>query len=61
MLGLEAPTQRIDVRTVFGDHGRVVDYLLKTVVNGRLTYDEAVVDASRSRGELSERVAWSSY
>jgi hypothetical protein len=42
----------IDVRPVVGDHGRVVDYVLKTVLNGRLSYDEAVLVLPRSRGEL---------
>jgi hypothetical protein len=35
-----------------GDHERVVDYVLKTVLNGRLSYDEAVLVLPRSRGEL---------
>jgi hypothetical protein len=33
-------------------HRRVVDYVLKTVLNGRLSYDEAVLVLPRSRGEL---------
>ena len=45
--------QRIDVRPVVSDHGRVVDYVLKTVLNGRLSYDEAVLVLPRSRGELA--------
>jgi hypothetical protein len=44
--------QRIDVRPVVSDHGRVVDYVLKTVLNGRLSYDEAVLVLPRSRGEI---------
>jgi hypothetical protein len=44
--------QRIDVRPVVSDHGRVVDYVLKTVLNGRLSYDEAVLVLPRSRAEL---------
>ena len=44
--------QRIDVRPVVSDHGRVVDYVLKTVLNGRLSYDDAVLVLPRSRGEL---------
>jgi len=44
--------QRIDVRPVAGDHGRVVDYVLKTVLNGRLSYDEAILVLPRTRGEL---------
>jgi hypothetical protein len=43
---------RIDVRPVVGDHDRVVDYVLKTVLNGRLSYDEAMLMLPRSRGEL---------
>ena len=44
--------QRIHVRPVVDDHERVVDYVLKTVLNGRLSYDEAVLVLPRSRGEL---------
>jgi hypothetical protein len=44
--------QRIDVRPVVEDHRRVVDYVLKTVLNGRLSYDEAVLVLPRARGEL---------
>jgi hypothetical protein len=44
--------QRIDVRPVVEDHRRVVDYVLKTILNGRLSYDEAVLVLPRSRGEL---------
>ncbi|MDR3489031.1 MAG: hypothetical protein P4M05_29525 [Bradyrhizobium sp.] len=44
--------QRIDVRPVVEDPGRVVDYVLKTVLNGRLSYDEAVLVLPRSRGEV---------
>jgi hypothetical protein len=44
--------QRIDVRPVVEDHRRVVDYVVKTVLNGRLSYDEAVLVLPKSRGEL---------
>ncbi len=37
--------------SVVEDHQRVVDYVLKTVLNGWLSYDEAVVLLPRSRGE----------
>jgi hypothetical protein len=50
--GSGRPIQRIHVRPVVEDHGRVVDYVLKTVLNGRLSYDEAVLVLPRSRGEL---------
>jgi hypothetical protein len=43
---------RIDVRPVTHDHRRVVDYVFKTVLNGRLAYDEAVLVLPRSRTEL---------
>jgi hypothetical protein len=44
--------QRIHVRPVVRDHERVVDYVLKTVLNGRLSYDDAMLVRPRSRGEL---------
>ena len=43
---------RIDVQPVIDHHQHVVDYVLKTVLNGRLSYDEAVLVLPRSRGEL---------
>jgi hypothetical protein len=45
-------TIRIHVEPVVVDHERVVDYVLKTILNGRLSYDEAVLVLPRSRGEL---------
>ncbi len=50
--GSRRTVQRIHVRPVVDDHQRVVDYVLKTVLNGRLSYDEAVLVLPRSRGEL---------
>jgi hypothetical protein len=47
--------RRIDVRPVIEDHGRVVDYVLKTILNDRLSYDEAVLVLPRARGELVRR------
>jgi hypothetical protein len=44
--------QRIDVRPVADGHSRVVDYVFKTVLNRRLTYDEAVLVLPRVRDEL---------
>jgi hypothetical protein len=44
--------RRIDVRPVIEDHGRVMDYVLKTTLNGALSYDEAVLVLPRARGEL---------
>jgi len=51
-VGPGRPALRIDVRPVVEDHRRVVDYVLKTVLNGRLSYDEAVLVLPRARGEL---------
>jgi hypothetical protein len=50
--GSGSSIQRIDVRPVVGAHGRVVDYVLKTVLNSRLSYDDAMLVLPRSRGEL---------
>lgn len=46
--------ERIDVRPVTHDHERVVDYVLKTVLNGRLDHDDAVLVLPRFRGELTK-------
>lgn len=46
---------RSHVRPVIGDHERVVDYVLTTVLNRRLSYDEAVLVlkiAGRARNGL---------
>ena len=51
-VGSGRPALRIDVRPVVKDHRRVVDYVLKTILNGRLSYDEAMLVLPRSRGEL---------
>jgi hypothetical protein len=51
-VGSGRPAIRIDVRPVVEDHKRVVSYVLKTVLNGRLSYDEAVLLLPRSRDEL---------
>ena len=51
-VGSGRPALRIDVRPVVENHSRVVDYVLKTVLNGRLSFDEAVLVLPRSRGEL---------
>ena len=50
--GSGSSIQRIDVRRVVENHEQVVDYVLKTVLNGRLSYDEAVLVLPRSRDEL---------
>ena len=43
--------RRSHVRPVIGDHERVVDYVLTTVLNRRLSYDEAVL-VLKIAGEL---------
>jgi hypothetical protein len=50
--GSRSSIQRIDVRPVTDGHSRVVDYVFKTVLNRRLTYDEAVLVLPRVRDEL---------
>jgi hypothetical protein len=50
--GSGSSVQRIDVRPVVDNHERVVDYVLKTILNGRLSYDEAVLVLPKTRGEL---------
>ena len=42
-LGRDGFLQRIHVVPVTVDHARVVDYVFKSVNNGRLTYDQAVL------------------
>jgi hypothetical protein len=44
--------QRIHVQAVVGEHRNVVDYVLKTVLNGRLTYDDAMLVLPRTRREV---------
>jgi hypothetical protein len=51
-VGSGSSCQRIHVRRVVDTHERVVDYVLKTVLNGRLSYDDAVLVLPRSRDEL---------
>jgi hypothetical protein len=45
--------QRIHVERVVEDEARVVDYVLKTIRNGRLSYDEAIIVLPRARAELN--------
>jgi hypothetical protein len=51
--GSGGSVQRIDVRAVVEHYERVVDYVLKAVLNGRLSYDDAVLVLPRARGELN--------
>ena len=51
--------ERVHVVSVTHDHERVVDYVLKTVLNGRLEQDDAILVLPRTgselRGDLCER------
>jgi hypothetical protein len=51
--GTGTSIQRIHVEAVTKVGSRLVDYVLKTILNGRLSYDEAVVVLPRARAELS--------
>jgi hypothetical protein len=55
-LGKRQTIAKLDVLPVMEDHGRVVDYVFKTVLRGRVSYDEGVVILPRTRTELPERV-----
>jgi hypothetical protein len=44
--------QSLDVRPVTDSHARVVDYVFKTVLRGRISYDEGVLILPRARREL---------
>jgi hypothetical protein len=51
--GTGTSIQRIHVEAVTKVESRLVDYVLKTILNGRLSYDEAVVVLPRARAELN--------
>jgi hypothetical protein len=46
--------QRIHVKPVVESHERVIDYVLKTITNGRLSYDDAMLVLPRARQELAD-------
>jgi hypothetical protein len=52
-VGTGTSIQRIHVEAVTKVGSRLVDYVLKTILNGRLSYDEALVVLPRARAELS--------
>jgi hypothetical protein len=52
-VGSGSSIQRIHVEPVVEGEARVVDYVLKTILNGRLSYDEAVLVLPRTRSELN--------
>jgi hypothetical protein len=43
----------IDVRPVVNGYDRVVDYVFKTILRGRVSYDEGALLLPRARGELT--------
>jgi hypothetical protein len=50
---------RLDVRPITETPERAVDYVFKTILRGRVSYDEGVLILPRARDELglaSERV-----
>jgi hypothetical protein len=51
--GTETSIQRIHVEPATTVGSRLVDYVLKAILNGRLSYDEAVVVLPRARAELN--------
>jgi hypothetical protein len=46
--------QRIHIKPVIENHARAVDYVLKTITKGRLSYDDAMVILPRARQELRD-------
>jgi len=44
------------VEVVMQAHERVADYMFKTVLRGRVSYDDGVLVLPRARGELLDRV-----
>jgi hypothetical protein len=51
-LGKHRSIRTLDVRPVTEGHARVVDYVFKTVLRGRVSYDEGVLVLPRTRQEL---------
>jgi hypothetical protein len=50
--GTKKTVDRIDVRPVIDGHDRVVDYVFKTILKRRITYDDGVLLLPRARSEL---------
>jgi hypothetical protein len=51
-LGQRRLITRLDVRPVNETHERVVDYVFKTILRGRVSYDDGVLILPRARDEL---------
>jgi hypothetical protein len=54
-LGKAGPLRTLDVRAVEEGHERVVDYVFKTVLRGRVSYDEGLLLLPRAREEVVDR------
>jgi hypothetical protein len=52
-LGKRRLVRTLDVRPVTQTHERVVDYVFKTILRGRVPYDEGVLVLPRARDELA--------
>jgi hypothetical protein len=55
LYGMDGTISKIDVRPVAGGYERVVDYVFKTIMMGRVSYDEGVLILPRARDELTSR------
>ena len=53
LYGMHGTISKIDVRPVTDGYERVVDYVLKTIKRGRVSYDEGVLILPRTRDELT--------
>jgi len=51
-LGKQRLIERLDVRRVTDSYERVVDYVFKTILRGRISYDEGILLLPRARQEL---------
>jgi hypothetical protein len=51
-LGKQRLIEKLDVRRVTESYERVVDYVFKTILRGRISYDEGILLLPRARQEL---------
>ena len=52
-LGKRRLIRELDVRPVTETHERVVDYVIKTILRGRVSYDEGILLLPRAHDELA--------
>jgi hypothetical protein len=52
-LGKRRLIRGLEVRPVTETHERVVDYVFKTILRGRVSYDEGILLLPRARDELA--------